>query len=129
MWIYANPNPCGRTEPDCVIRAICIATDRTWYEVYDDLCEFGREECSMPSVNGVWGKYLYRIGFRPFLLPDACTKCVTVREFCRRYPKGTYIIGTGSHAVACIDGNYLDSWDSGQETVSYFFRKRGTDNG
>ena len=30
MWIYANPNPCRKEEPDCVVRAVCLATDQTW---------------------------------------------------------------------------------------------------
>lgn len=122
MWIKVNPNPCGRIEPDCVIRAICLATGRSWYEVYDDLCEVGRRECSLPSVNSVWGKYLYELGFKPFLLPESCPSCVTVKAFCRMYPRGTYIIGTGTHAVCVIDGCYLDSWDSGLESPSYFWK-------
>lgn len=124
MWIYANPNPLGRTEPDCVIRAICLATGKDWYKVYDDLCRVGRSECSMPSVNHVWGLYLYDRGFEPFLLPKRCPDCVTVREFCDMYPEGTYIVGTGSHAVCIRNGDYLDSWDSGNETLSFYFRKK-----
>lgn len=124
MWRKVNPNPCGRLEPDCVVRAICIATGRSWYEVYDDLCEVGREVCSMPSVNSVWGRYLYHLGFEPFLLPEACPECVTVKRFCRMKPKGTYIIGTGNHAVCVIDGDYLDAWDSGNEIPSYFWRAK-----
>lgn len=124
MWIKINPNPLGRTEPDCVVRAICLATNKSWYEVYDALCDIGRYEASMPSVNSIWGKYLYKQGFEPFLISESCQECITVREFCKRYPYGTYIIGTGSHAVCVIDGNYLDSWDSGNETPSYFWKVR-----
>lgn len=122
MWIRCNPNPGRKEVPDCVIRAIAIATGDSWLNVYDAICETGREEFNMPSANAVWGKYLYRLGFEPFLLPDACPTCVTVKAFCKMYPHGTYIIGTGSHAVAVIDGDYFDSWDSGQETPSYFWR-------
>lgn len=122
MWIKANPNPAGKQAPDCVIRAVSIAMDRPWIEVYWDLCRMGAEEFNMPSADAVWGKYLYRCGFKPFLLPGACPQCVTIREFCRWFPEGTYIIGTGSHAVAVIDGDYYDSWDSGNETPSFFWK-------
>jgi len=122
MWIHCNPNPLGKQVEDCVVRAIAIATNKTWYEVYDSLCKFGRTECNMPSSNTVWGKYLYRSGFEPFMLPKACPECITVEAFCRYFPDGVYIIGTGSHAVAVIDGDYYDSWDSGYETPSYFWR-------
>lgn len=107
---------------DCVVRAISIATGLDWYSVYDDICRIGREECNMPSVNSVWGKYLYYLGFTPFLLPESCPKCITVRAFCKRFPVGTYIIGTGSHAIAVMDGDYYDAWDSGSEVPSYFWR-------
>lgn len=122
MWIRCNPNPKRKEVPDCVVRAISIATDRSWYAVYDDICETGRKECNMPSVNTVWGRYLYDLGFEPFLLPESCPSCITVSAFCKRFPVGTYIIGTGSHAVAVINGDYYDSWDSGEEIPSYFWR-------
>ena len=122
MWIKRNPNPCGKEAPDCVIRAICIALNLDWYETYWRLCELGAVECDMPSSNFVWGKFLYQLGFEPFSVPAACLKCITVRDFCREFPVGTYIIGTGSHAVAVINGNYYDSWDSGNEMPSYFWR-------
>lgn len=122
MWIYCNPNPKGKEVPDCVIRALCIAMDRSWHDVYWDICEQGAIDCNMPSSDHVWGKYLYDIGFEPFLLPDSCPECVTVNLFCKMFPFGTYIIGTGYHAVAVIDGDYYDSWDSGNEVPSFFWR-------
>ena len=124
MWIKANPNPCKKEAPDCVIRAICIALQRPWFTVYDELCRLGREECNMPSADAVWGKYLYQHGFEPFLLPQSCPVCVTIDAFTRHFPVGTYIIGTGGHAVCVADGNYYDSWDSGNETPSFFWRIR-----
>lgn len=103
------------------MRAICIATNRPWLDIYDRLCATGREECNMPSADSVWGKFLYCMGFAPFLLPESCPRCVSIRIFADMYPVGTYIIGTGSHAVAVIDGNYYDSWDSGDEVPSFFW--------
>lgn len=123
MWVRCNPNPLGRLANDCVVRAIAVATERSWGDVYADLCREGRRECDMPSSNAVWGKFLKEEGFRQFLLPESCPDCITVRAFADRFPMGTYIIGTGTHAVAVIDGNYYDAFDSGDEVPSYFFRK------
>ena len=67
MWIKANPNPMKKEVPDCVIRAIAIALNRPWVDVYDELCATGREEFNMPSADAVWGLYLYRMGFEPFV--------------------------------------------------------------
>jgi len=105
-----------------VIRAVGIATDQSWLDVYDAICLTGRGEFDMPSSDAVWGLYLYRQGFEPFILPRRCPRCVSVKAFCEMYPKGLYIIGTGSHAVAVIDGDYYDSWDSGDQLASFFWR-------
>lgn len=122
MWIRLNANPKNKNVGDCVVRAIAVATGKTWHGVLDDLHVISSMEADMPSSNDVWGLYLYLMGFDPFLLPDACPQCVTVREFARYFPRGRYIIGTGSHAIAVINGNYYDTFDSGSLTPSYFFK-------
>lgn len=124
MWVKCNPNPLGKQANDCVVRAIAIATGRSWQDVYGDLCDQGRRDCDMPSSNSVWGAYLRGEGFEQFLLPESCPRCITVRAFSARFPRGTFIIGTGNHAVAVMDGDYYDSWDSGDEEPSYFWRVR-----
>jgi hypothetical protein len=122
MWIRANPNPKKKNVPDCVIRAISITTGQTWYEVYDGLYLVGREECSVPNDDNIWGRYLYQMGFVPFLLPDNFPRSITVREFVKMFNEGTYIIGTGNHAIAVINGDYYDSWDSGGVMASFFWK-------
>lgn len=122
MWVKCNINPAKKDVGDCVIRAVGISTDQSWLDVYDAVCLTGREEFDMPSSDAVWGLYLYRHGFEPFILPRRCPRCVTVKAFCAMYPKGAYIIGTGQHAVAILDGDYYDSWDSGNQIASFFWR-------
>lgn len=124
MWIYANPNPCRQEEPDCVVRAIAIATDQSWQKVHRDLCQLSYDKCTMPSVNWLWGLYLKRKGFERFLLPESCPACVTVKDFAKRYPEGTYVVGTGTHAVAIINGNWYDAWNSADETLTFFYERR-----
>ena len=122
MWIKINANPAHKRVGDCVIRAISVATGKPWMEVYDELYRVGRREFDMMNSNNVWGLYLYRLGFEPFILPDYCPECLTVEEFTRIFPEGTYIIGTGNHAVAIIDGDYYDTWRSGKTVAKYFFK-------
>ena len=124
MWIYANPNPCRQEEPDCVVRAISVATGMTWDKVHNDLCDLSGLLCTMPSVNWLWGKYLTSIGFDRFILPDTCPDCMRVKRFCEAYPDGTFVAGTGSHAVAIIDGDYYDTWNSGDEVLTFFYKRR-----
>ena len=122
MWIKANPNPAKKEVPDCVIRAICIALNLPWLQVFDELYSVARMDFNMPSSDNVWGHYLYLKGFEPFVLPDECPRCITIDEFTKLFPIGIYIVGTGSHAVAVVHGNYFDSWDSGSEVCSFFWK-------
>lgn len=121
MFRYFNPNPRGKIAGDCVIRAISKATGKSWRSVYRELCAVGSELGDMPSANPVWGAYLRQLGFERHTVPNTCPDCYTVRDFCDEHPYGTYILATGSHAVAVVDGDYYDIWDSGDEMPTYLF--------
>ena len=123
MYIFYNPNPKGSNIGDCVIRALTKACDMTWDDVYLDLMLLGFVMKDMPSANHVWGTYLMHNGFQRFALPNTCPDCYSVSDFCNDHPKGTYVLATGSHVIAIIDGNYYDSWDSGREVPAYLFAK------
>ena len=122
-FIHCNPNPKGRNTGDCVIRAIAICMDRSWDDVYVDVCYQGLVDASMPSDNSVWGNYLRKNGFRSSVIPNECSDCYTIADFASEHPNGRYILATGTHVVACIDGNYYDAWDSGNEIPAYLWRK------
>lgn len=123
MWQYINLNPRKKSVGDCTIRAIGIATDSNWYDVYLDLCLFGMLMCDMPSSNAVTTAYLKKNGFRRRTISDDCPDYYTIADFCKDHPKGTYIIGTGSHLTTVIDGDLWDSWDSSNECPVYYFEK------
>jgi len=120
---YFNNNPVKNRVIDCTVRAISVATNQSWRQVHRDLCDLSERMYDMPSSNAVWMKYLKDLGFTRYLLPDTCPDCYTVRDFANDYPFGIYILSTGDHVVACIDGEYIDSFDSGDETVESFFRR------
>lgn len=122
-FVMTNPNPQGLNVGDCAIRAISIATDKPWNEVYTGVTLVGLKLSDMPTSNRVWGEYLEENGFKLYLIPDSCPDCYTIKDFAREYPKGTYIVGTGRHVVAVKDGSYMDTWDSGSERPLYFFKK------
>lgn len=122
MWVYANPNPEQKDVPDCVIRAISIALNKPWEEVFDELSAVARYDHSITSDDHVWGHYLYFLGFIPFILPESCPECISVRSFSRIFSKGIYIVGTGFHAVSVINGNYYDTWDSGDVVPTFFWK-------
>ena len=122
MWVKFNPNPAGKSVGDCVVRAISVATSHTWLHTYDTICRQGRAEYDMPTADHVWGEYLRSLGFTRHMIPDTCPDCYTVRDFCADHPNGVYVLGTGSHAVCVMDGDYYDAWDSGSESPIYYWR-------
>lgn len=124
MFVYYNPNPLGLSVGDCTIRAISCALDIPWEQTYTLLAQLGYEMRDMPSSNRVWAELLKINGFKKYQLPDTCPSCYTIRDFCHDYPIGTYVVGTGEHVVCVINGNYFDSWDSGNEIPIYYFKRR-----
>lgn len=124
-WRFYNPNPDFNFVGDCVIRAISLAVDKDWDPVYLGMTVKGYELKDMPSSNAVWGAYLRSKGFKRYIVPNTCPDCYTVKEFCEDYPDGIYVLCTGTHAVTVIDGDYYDSWDSGNEYPIYYFKKEG----
>ena len=122
-YVYYNPNPLGLSVGDCTIRAISRALNLTWEQTYNALARQGFEMCDIPSANRVWGTFLKQQGFKKYQMPDLCPDCYTVRDFCYNSPYGTFILGTGEHVVCVIDGDYYDSWDSGNEIPLYYFKR------
>lgn len=122
-FIRYNSNPSGKHVGDCVIRALTIAIPDSWENVYADLTMVGRYMYDMPNSNAVWAEYLKMNGFKHYSLPDTCPFCYSIRQFSEDFPVGTYVVATGSHVVAVVDGNYYDTSDSGNEVPIYYFRK------
>ena len=124
-WVKFNANPIGKRVGDCTVRAISKATDQDWESTYSALAAEGFFLCDMPSANHVWGAYLRRKGYARSIIPDTCPDCYTVEDFCRDNPCGVYILALPSHVIAVIDGDWYDTWDSGQEVPIYFWERKG----
>jgi len=122
-YIYKNNNPMKKRNGDCVIQAISTALDKPWEEVYLGLAETGLLIYSLPNNNDTWDLYLRNHGFSRHSVPNTCPDCYTVFDFCKDHPFGTYILGTGSHAVCVIDGCAYDTFNSLNEIVIVYYKK------
>lgn len=121
-FINYNPNPMGRNVGDCSVRAISKALSLDWESAYILQILKGLEMGDMPSSDAVWGSVLRDNGFNKYLLPDTCPECYTVIDFCNDYKDGTYVLALGGHVLTVKDGDYYDSWDSGNEVPLYYWR-------
>lgn len=123
MFVEMNANPLKKIVGDCVIRAICVAENKEWDDIYLEIMLKGYEMKDISSSNAVWGAYLKEIGYSRFIIPNTCPDCYTIADFVRDNPVGTFILATGTHVVAAKDGCYFDTWDSGAEVPIYYFEK------
>lgn len=123
MWIEYNANPIGKRAGDCTVRAVSKAVNEPWEKAYAGLCIQGLQMCDMPSNNGVVGAYLKSKGFQRGILPNNCPECYTIVQFCKDHPHGVFVVFVGGHVLCIENGDYFDSWDSGNENPIYFFEK------
>lgn len=123
MFVNYNSNPANKFVGDCVVRALCVAFNDSWENIYADLTMVGRYLYDMPNSNQVWSEYLMMNGFVYGSLRDTCPYCYTIKDFCKDNPNGVYVVATGTHVVAIVDGDYYDTADSGNEIPIYYFKK------
>lgn len=119
-WKKYNPNPKNRKTGDCTIRAYCAAFGLPWAEAYNIASDIAREEGFILDATQVVKKILIE-GFN--CTPDDSYKrkkgkdSISVNHFAMTHPYGTYIVHTRGHLVTVKDGEYWDSWDSGEKKI------------
>lgn len=124
MYKYYNPSPIKANVGDCVVRALCAVLDQDWDTTYTQLALEGFMLKDMPDANKVWASYLERKGFKRYFLDDTCPFHYTIEDFAEDHSNGKFVIGTGDHAVAVINGEIWDTWKSGEKIPLYFFAER-----
>ena len=124
MYVSYNANPDGNRVIDCTVRAISTVLNQTWEQTYAGMVVEGMAIYNMPSANVVWSNYLKRKSFKRYIIPDDLPEDYSVRDFCRDNPKGAFLLALSGHVVAVIDGNYYDTWDSGDEIPIYYWHRK-----
>lgn len=123
MWIDFNNNPVSRRAGDCAVRAVAKALGVDWETAYSMIAKNGFLMGNVPSADEVWGSVLRQNGFTKETIPNTCPDCYSIADFCKEHKIGTYVLGTGNHAVTAVDGNWFDTWDSGKEVPIYAWKK------
>jgi len=119
MYEFVNVNPCKKRLGDCVVRALSLALNQSWYRTAIDLCIEGLIQCDIQNSNAVWSAYLLSKGFKRYPISDT----MTFSEFATTHSDGLYVVATGSHVAVIRDGVLYDNWDSSDEQVAYYFTK------
>lgn len=123
MFIELNLNPFKKRTDDCVIRSVALALNIDWRSAYTMLSAHGLKLGDLMEKNYVWSDLLSTLGFKRTSIPDTCPDCYRIRDFAHDHPKGVFIVGTGDHVVTVIDGNWYDSFDSGDMIPIIYFRR------
>jgi hypothetical protein len=112
------------TTGDCVCRAIAIATERPYKEIYDLINEYGKAERrkkgkeKSSARTGVWKdtirKIMSDLGWK-------WTPTMKIGQGCKVHladgelPSGRLVVSVSGHEVAVIDGVIHDTYDPSRE--------------
>ena len=122
-FVKYNPNPNAARVGDCAVRAVACATKVDWDRAFLALALQAFIMKDMPSSNAVWGQFLRSVGFTREVVRNDWEECYTVRDFAKEHPRGTYVLGLSGHVITVIDGDWYDTWDSGDETPIYYWER------
>lgn len=122
MYHYYNANPRGRHVNDCTVRAISLATGKSWDETYRELSHFAQLLCIMPDDVAYIDSYL----LDNFEQEYYCKDCeITVGDFLKSRRYGTYLITMSGHITCAIDGIIYDTFDPSNKYIWAAYKVRG----
>ena len=117
LWYHFkefNANPKGEKTNDSEVRALALAFDMTWYDVYDELSAIGRDLAVFGDVKAVVKSFLAKRNVEVaktsrHVWPD-------VAAYANMHPDGRYILFVGKGArdyglTVMINGCIYDTED------------------
>jgi hypothetical protein len=107
---------------DCVFRAIALATETDYKEVFQELFRIGLELGNMPNSKQVYEHYLTSKGWVRNSPKTNKRKKYTLNAVPIE-PNKNYIFKQANHLVAVVDGVVKDSWDSRLCSVYSYYTK------
>lgn len=126
-WKKYNPNPKSRNIGDCTLRSYCAAFDIEWDKAFDVASKIAKDNASM--IQYVSDKVLTE--HFGCTIDEEYNKVkakdrITVNNFAMTHPYGTYVLHVRQHQVTVKNGEYWDSWDSGDKKVTkiYYVKKK-----
>lgn len=126
-YVYYQPNKKDLKDQvgDCQVRALSKALNISWLEAFDLTIPICRElqtytifACDLKKTK----EAMATLGFEYTGISNKKgTTRPTVKSFALSHKKGTYILSVAHHVVACVDGIYYDTWDSGNKSLYGYY--------
>lgn len=126
-YVYYQPNEKDLKDEvgDCQIRAFSKVLGLSWLEAFDLTIPLCRElqtytifDCDLKKTKAA----MSNLGFEYTGISNKKgSKRPTVDEFAKKHPTGRYILSVANHVVACVDGKYYDTWDSGYKCLYGYY--------
>lgn len=114
MYKYYNANPLGRHVNDCSVRAISLATGKSWDETYTELAHYGRKQ----------GITFSEVEFINDYLSDQYPEYIArekginiLQDFLDLKFKGNWLITMAGHITCVIDGVCYDTFDPSDRVI------------
>jgi hypothetical protein len=111
---------CAWDGGDCQVRALCTAAGIRYEDAWETLYRLqARYRTTGFNLAGYMDRCPKELGvIRRISFPAVKGKPrMTGAAFCRKYPKGDFILKMAHHVVAVEDGQLLDVWDCSQSCV------------
>jgi len=129
---YFNPSPIARYKKDgtpmkhdrsdCVIRAICAATDMSWDDAFDLAFTVSKRVYDMPFGKNGLEEIMKNIGMRKVTYKRG-EKRDTVCDLAIKYPDMICIANLSGHIVCCKNGHYYDTYQCGYKSAYNYWIK------
>lgn len=126
MYKYYQPNEKDLKDNygDCTIRALSKALNKSWIDTFNIALPFIIEnQCLLSGLPLKLQKQLYgSLGFvYNGISNKKGSKRPTVKGFSANHKDGIYLLNVSNHVVCSVNGNYYDTWDSGDCCLYGYF--------
>ena len=127
---FNNGGWVGAKRGDCVMRAISIATERSYDLVFNELMDLAKEKQNLPNNKKVYMPYLNALGWKWKATMGIGTGC-KVHLKANELPGGRILCQVSNHCVAVIDGVINDTHDCSRDgtrcVYGYFYKEETTE--
>lgn len=123
MYKYYNANPFGRHVNDCTVRAISLATKRSWDETFQELSDFARKQGITFSEVEFINDYLSD-RYECYCFTDDIIK---LQDFLDLNLPGRWLVTMNGHITCVIDGICYDTFDPSNRYVWCIYKVKGAE--